>query len=277
MQTSDLLDVSTHFEFGRNWRSFSEIIDQRAIENAELGLLKLLPREAINGHTFLDIGCGSGLHSLAALKLGASRVLALDIDDTSVETTRAVLTHHAPSSQWDTRTLSVFNVEVSAFGQFDLVYSWGVLHHTGDMQRAIERASALVVPGGLFAFSLYQKTKLDWFWKIEKRLYSQSSARVQSVIRFLYTQAFRVAFALKGRSFRSYVANYRSFRGMDFSHDTHDWLGGFPYESATAHEVEQMLTALEFDRVRQFVRYDHVRMGWLGSGCDEYVYRKRQR
>ncbi len=275
MQTSELLDVSTHFEFGRNWQSFSETIDARAIENAEHGVLKLLPREAIAGHTFLDIGCGSGLHSLAALRLGAARVLGLDIDEKSVETTRSVLTKHAPGSHWDARIVSVFDAEPATLGQYDIVYSWGVLHHTGDMRRAIERAAALVSPGGLFAFALYQKTKLDWLWKLEKRLYTHAPAFVQRVIRFCYTQVFRLAFTLTGRSFRDYVANYKSLRGMDFAHDMHDWLGGFPYETATAGDVEQQMTQLGFERVRQFVRYEAVQVGWLGAGCDEYVYRKR--
>lgn len=274
MQTSQLLDVSTHFEFGRNWQSFSAKIDERAIANAEDGVLKLLPREAIAGHTFLDIGCGSGLHSLAALRLRAARVLALDIDANSVDTTRAVLSKHAPHPNWDAKTVSVFDASPVTLGHFDVVYSWGVLHHTGDMRRAIAQASALVAPGGLFAFALYQKTKLDWFWKVEKRLYANAPRFVQSAIRFCYTQAFRLAYTLTGRSFRSYVASYQSYRGMDFAHDIHDWLGGFPYEAAAAAEVEQQLSQLGFEHVRSFVRYETPRTGWLGSGCDEYVYRK---
>lgn len=276
MQTSNLLDVSTHFKFGQNWQSFSETIDKRAVENAEQGVLKLLPREAIAGRTFLDIGCGSGLHSLAALRLGASRVLALDIDPTSVETTRAVLSEYSPTLAWDVMTVSIFDARPTVLGRFDVVYSWGVLHHTGNMRRAIEQASAFVAPGGLFAFALYQKTKLDKFWKAEKRLYAHAPTFVQSAIRFCYTQAFRLALTLKGRSFRNYVANYRSFRGMDFAHDVHDWLGGYPYEAATAHEVECQMSALGFEKVHTHVRYDKVQVGWLGSGCDEFVYRKCQ-
>lgn len=276
MHTSRLLDVSTHFKFGRNWQSFSETIDKLAIENAEQGVLKLLPRDTISGHTFLDIGCGSGLHSLAALRLGASRVLAVDIDPTSVETTRAVLAKHAPTMRWDALTISVFDAQPSSLGSFDVVYSWGVLHHTGNMRRAIEQAAAFVAPGGLFAFALYQKTKLDRFWKAEKRFYAHAPAVVQSFVRFCYTQAFRFAFALKGRSFRTYVASYRSFRGMDFAHDVHDWLGGHPYEAATADEVELQMNALGFEKVQARVRYEKVQVGWLGSGCDEFVYRRRK-
>jgi 2-polyprenyl-6-hydroxyphenyl methylase/3-demethylubiquinone-9 3-methyltransferase len=58
---------------------------------------------------------------------------------------------------------------------------------------------------------------------------------------------------------------------MDFSHDVHDWLGGYPYETALAAEVERKMTALGFKAERVFAR--PMSFGLLGSGCDEYVYR----
>src|SRR5215468_8159747 len=120
-----LLDRDTHFEFGENWRDYAELIDQRRVDDATEGLRKLFP-DGISGKTFLDLGCGSGLHSLAALLLGARAVTAIDIDETSVATTRATLTKFAPDRNWKTEVRSVFDLSLDD-GQFDIVYSWGVL------------------------------------------------------------------------------------------------------------------------------------------------------
>ena len=68
----DLTDRKSHFEFGQNWKDYATTIDQNRIESAIEGLRKLFS-DGLAGKTLLDIGCGSGLHSLAALSLGARR------------------------------------------------------------------------------------------------------------------------------------------------------------------------------------------------------------
>ena len=82
----------------------------------------------------------------------------------------------------------------------------------------------------------------------------------------------RMAFLVTRRDFRAYVANYRSQRGMNYLHDVHDWMGGYPYESITAPEVEALMRGLKFAHVRSFTR--PTSLGLFGSGCDEYVYRR---
>lgn len=150
---NDLLQAESHFAFGENWRSFAKLVNPERIAQAEAGLERLIRRDEIEGRSFLDIGCGSGLSSLAAARLGAARIEATDIDPNSVETTRTLLTANIPAdaTPWDARLVSVFDLPP---GQFDIVYSWGVLHHTGDMWRAIKAASEQVKPGGLFAVAL---------------------------------------------------------------------------------------------------------------------------
>src|ERR1700694_782311 len=143
----DLTDRESHFEFGQNWKDYATTINQKRIESAVEGLKKLFP-DGLTGKTFLDIGCGSGLHSLAALLLGAISVTAIDIDENSVSTTRELLTKYADGPRWTAKIASVFDASPDTLGKFDIVYSWGVLHHTGDMWRAIECASRLVKPAG---------------------------------------------------------------------------------------------------------------------------------
>src|SRR6202044_3406861 len=101
MTTENLLEFESHFSFGENWAQYAEKIDERRIEQAEKSLIRLFGREAIPGRTFLDIGCGSGLFSLAAVRLGAKRLLAVDLDPNSVATTRKTLSRYAPGGNWD--------------------------------------------------------------------------------------------------------------------------------------------------------------------------------
>jgi 2-polyprenyl-6-hydroxyphenyl methylase/3-demethylubiquinone-9 3-methyltransferase len=237
------------FAFGKNWASYSRLIDARAIEEAEKGLLRLIPREAIAGRSFLDIGCGSGLHALAAARLGAGAIVAIDIDPDSVATTNAVLSSNDTGVTWSAREQSVFDLEART--TFDIVYSWGVLHHTGDMWKAIDRAASVVAPNGLFIFALYRTTRSDAFWKREKRWYARASTPAQAVARWCFIAAYRLAYL---GQFRDYVANYKSMRGMDFHHNVHDWLGGYPYETTLAPEVEARMRSLGFRAERVFAQ-----------------------
>jgi 2-polyprenyl-3-methyl-5-hydroxy-6-metoxy-1,4-benzoquinol methylase len=117
----------------QNWASYSALIDEPQIEEAKKGLLKLIPAEEFKGRSFLDIGCGACLHALAAALLGVSRILAIDIDHDSVATSRAVLSNKNVAVPWRADTLTIFNLDPAREGTFDIVYSWGVLHHTGNM------------------------------------------------------------------------------------------------------------------------------------------------
>lgn len=274
-ESSDLLELKSHFQFGKNWESYARLLSDSQVELAITGLSRLVGGD-LRGKRFLDIGCGSGLHSLAALRLGAEEVVALDIDPTSVATTRRLLTKHAEGGRWSTQEKSVFDLSTDSIGRFDVVYSWGVLHHTGDLHRALRSAAALVSPGGQFVFAVYARTPLDWFWKLEKRWYSRAGQAAQVRARSLYVGLFRLLYPIRHRdSFSEFVANYGAnsgqMRGMDFYHDVHDWLGGWPYESISAAETELCMQRLGMRGIRAFVR-ERRGLGLLGSGCDEYVY-----
>lgn len=272
MSNEALKKLDSHFAFGENWASYSKLIGEQQIARAKEGLLKLIPAEGFKGRSFLDIGCGSGLHALAASLLGVSRVVGADIDPNSVSTARKILSEHRPDTPWQIENISVFDLTPETFGTFDIVYSWGVLHHTGDMWQAIDKAAALVAPDGLLAVAFYRETHLDPFWKLEKRLYTGAPSFVQNFVKSGYIGAFRLARRATGQgSFSDYIANYTSRRGMDFEHDVHDWLGGYPYESVLAPDVDRHLSGLGFKAERVFARPKSS--GIFGSGCDEYVYR----
>ena len=93
----------------------------------------------------------------------------------------------------------------------------------------------------------------------------------------MYVTLFRLGLRLTGRRFADYVDAYRGNRGMNYYHDVHDWLGGWPYESISPDEVATRMTGLKFMPVRIFARKGRFwgrGSGIFGSGCDEYVYKK---
>lgn len=266
-----LTDRETHFEFGQNWRDYAKTVDKARIDSAIDGVRKLFP-EGLDGKTFLDIGCDSGLHSLAALSLGAASVLAIDIDENSVATTREMLSTYAPDADWRVEIVSVLDANPETLGTFDVVYSWGALHHTGDMWRAIEKAASFVIPSGQFALAIYARTTFDVPWKIEKRIYKSAPAGVQWLLRQTFIGALMAARLARGKNpmvlFRGPLK-----RGMNLSHDVHDWMGGYPYETATADELEIRITALGFSSIRSFPIAGAI--GLFGSGCHELVFQKK--
>ena len=272
---SDLTQLGCHFAFGKNWASYAEGITEHDIREAERGLQRLLGADGLTGKTFLDIGCGSGLHCLAALRLGASKVVACDIDPISVKTTESVLAKFAPSASYEVIERSVFTLDVVKLGRFDVVYSWGVLHHTGDLVRALKIAASLVAPGGIFLLALYRKTLLCALWKHEKRWYAKASRQQQALARKLYVAGYAIRLRLVGKSLASHIASYASNRGMDFYHDVHDWLGGYPYESMSSVAIDHVLSEQKLEHVRSFAIDSLMhRIGVFGSGCDEYVYKR---
>ncbi|MBS0472150.1 MAG: class I SAM-dependent methyltransferase [Proteobacteria bacterium] len=265
---SNLLQLDQHFAFGENWQSFAQVVNEDRVAQSEAGMRKLFPGDELKGATFLDIGCGSGLSSVAASRLGVSEIEATDIDPNSVTATTGMLSRFAPGLKWNARVCSVFDLPQSTLRQFDVVYSWGVLHHTGDMWRAVGIAASMVKPGGYFALALYKKTPLCGFWKREKHFYAHAPRVVQAMISGIFKFLNCANILRHGRNPFAYIRNYRA-RGMSWSHDVHDWLGGYPYESASPDEVTQFLKGLGFEIVRECVQPPSI--GIWGSGCDEFV------
>lgn len=270
--TGDLRQLGSHFAFGENWKAFVETLSEESISEAVRGMKKLFPADELRGRDFLDIGCGSGLSMLAALRLGAGSVTGIDIDPNSVEAARAVLMRHAEGKSWQVQVASVFDFAPDK--NFGVVHSWGVLHHTGDMWSAVGKAAALAAPKGYFALALYRKTPLCGLWRAEKKFYSASPHFIQSAIGAIYRGLYRLALIVTGRSPAHYIREYKSARGMSWSHDVHDWLGGYPYDSVMPQEINSFLNELGFDVVRTFEKPAAVK-GMFGSHCDEFVAVRR--
>ena len=214
----------------------------------------------LSGVSFLDVGCGSGLMSLAALREGASRVVSFDFDPDSVACSSAVRDDAPPDERerWSVLSGSVLDERfVESLGQFDVVYAWGVLHHTGEMWRAVENAAkAAKVPGARFAVALYNRVRgeLGTFssesWRAIKHAYNGGGRVRRSAMLGTYL-AWRLSIPLtKGKNPLRDIREYKSARGMSYFHDAVDWLGGYPYEFATQGEIESRVTSLGFRTLR---------------------------
>ncbi len=263
------------YGFGENWKQYLALLDERRIVDAERSLSEWLGRPRLDGVTWLDIGSGSGLFSLAARRLGA-RVVSFDFDSGSVWCTAELRRRYFPNdADWTVHQGSVLDRDfMASLPEFDIVYSWGVLHHTGQMFSAIENAAAKVRSGGLFYLALYRKTILCPVWKVEKRFYSSAPERVRSWLRAAWIAKTRLAFRLKGRDFDSMVAEgSRAIgRGMDYVRDVDDWLGGYPYESITPPACREFLGGLGFSLVRERALTQGISIA-TSSGCDEWLFK----
>lgn len=261
------------FAFGDNWRRFAGVVDDERIAEAERSLRELLGTDALEGRSFLDIGSGSGLFSLAARRLGAERVHSFDFDPASVETTRALRRSHLPEDdRWTVDAGSVLDEDfMASLGRWDVVYAWGVLHHTGDMWRAIELTAAAVEEGGRLFISIYndQGAQSDW-WRRVKRTYNRLPAPLRPLFtvlvmgpRELGSFGKRALRGEPGAYLRSWT-QYRRERGMSRWHDLIDWIGGYPFEVAKPEQV------FDFLRQRGFKLERLVTCGGR-IGCNQYV------
>jgi len=264
-------DQGTHFEFGKNWANYSKSITADEISDAKNELTRFLNSDSLHGKTFLDIGCGSGIHALAALQLGAEHVYALDLDPDSVQTTKSVLQTYWGKDNYTIKQANIFKLASNVFPSCDIVYSWGVLHHTGDMWAAIAEAGALVRPGGILAIAIYRKTPLCGFWKWEKRLFTKSGAFIRSILTGLYMSLKVLRDLLRLKNPLRKISHYKQgTRGMHWKSDIVDWLGGYPYESASSTEIVDFLSHRNFDLV--YSNKTESEWGVFGSGCAEYRF-----
>ena len=132
------------FNFGDNWKKYSKHINDGHLK-ASMKEMKYFLEDLCKGVSFIDVGCGSGLHSLSAIRLGASNVHSFDYDIDSVKTTQKIKNLFEPNKQnWKIEHGDALDKKyIESLGQYDIVYSWGVLHHTGSMWEAIENCISL--------------------------------------------------------------------------------------------------------------------------------------
>ncbi len=261
-----------HFDFGKNWDLYSRQIDFSHIESSKKNLVDLIQLESLEGMRVLDIGSGSGVHSLSMMLLGCKDLVALDYDVHSVSTTKRILSGEAFDGEFSVIQADILkHIPEIDERTFDLVYSWGVLHHTGHMIKAIERSISYVRPGGLIALALYRKTLFCPFWRVEKLIYSRSPRILQKLMQKSYEFVFALGIKFKtGLNLKAYKRSYFQKRGMEFSRDVHDWLGGYPYESIDPNFLIDFMGKRGFIMVNS--RISKKQIGIMGSGCDEFLF-----
>lgn len=252
------------FDFGENWQRFSEkSLDNRKLEMALSSLEQLIGMDKIKGRTFLDIGCGSGIFAIAASLAGAQRVVGIDVSQESIAASMNNKKRFANQNAIEFFHKSVFDDDISQLGKFDIVYSWGVLHHTGNMWKAIDIASKLVASQSLFVIAIYNKHWSSGMWKVIKWFYNAIPKFVQWPMIWIFYIVIVIAKLIVTRK-----NPFRKRRGMSFYYDVIDWIGGYPYEYATKKEIIDHIENTGFECIK-FVKPT------VPTGCNEFVFLRK--
>lgn len=239
------------FAFGRNWQHFvRRNLDDERIATARDHILSFLGRKDLNGLAFLDIGCGSGINSAAVSSCGVERIFSFDYDPNSVAATAQARDRVGGGASWQIMRGDVLDDGfVHSLGKWSFVYSWGVLHHTGDVWRAIENASQTVADGGLFYIALYSadvEPNMD-FWLRIKRQYNEASWLKREQMVWWYVWNYSLKRRLRAiPKFLSTVRRYKKARGMSQFVDIRDWLGGWPMQFTYDRDVIEFVTGRGF-------------------------------
>lgn len=259
------------FKFGENWRKFLENMNEDRAAEAVRSLRNMLGVESLEGMRFIDIGSGSGLFSLAARRMGAN-VTSFDYDSDSFGCTNEIRARYAANDpEWRVLQGSVLDRDfMQSLGTYDIVYSWGVLHHTGAMWDAINNAVQRVKPGGRFFIAIYNDQGA-WSrrWTKIKRFYCSGpvgKALVSAAfIPFWVGRNFAADIVWMRNPIKRY-SEYGKSRGMTVVRDWFDWLGGYPFEAATPEAIILPLSKRGFQLTNLVTAGGSV-------GCVEYVFK----
>jgi len=258
------------FEFGKNWESFLSVLNDERIKEAEKSLTEMLEHKSLIDKQFLDIGSGSGLFSLVAKRLGA-KVHSFDYDPESVACTAELKRRYYPdNSEWTVEEGSILDEDfLNSLGSFDIVYSWGVLHHTGDMWKALENTKNLVSDNGLLFIAIYNdQGVISRIWRRIKKAYCSGplAKRLISIlmIPFFVVQNIAISTIKRRNPIKAWLNKGK--RGMSPYHDAKDWLGGYPFEVAKPEEIFDYYNNFGFTLMKMITTNR--------NGCNQFVFQK---
>ncbi|GAC1513657.1 MAG: class I SAM-dependent methyltransferase [Chloroflexota bacterium] len=257
------------FSFGANWSKFLEDLDTASLTEAAKSLGVSFNEMGTKGERFIDVGSGSGLFSLCALRSGASSVLSIDVDPNALDCARFLRTREDDAARWEIAAGSVLDEKfISGLEPGTRVFSWGVLHHTGAMWRAIRNMTPLVSDDGLLCLALYNRPNRPTLHLALKRAYNRLPRPLRPGMRVCYGTVLLAMMAIfQRRNPFGYVGDYaRNARGMSFWRDVEDWLGGLPFEWADRNAVTQFVEALGFETLQVIERNP--------GACNEYLFRR---
>jgi SAM-dependent methyltransferase len=266
------------FKFGENWANFLRVLDESRIHEAENSLKEFLQVTTLEGKTFLDIGSGSGLFSLVARRLGA-KVVSFDFDPASVACTNELRTRYFENDeQWTVMSGSVLDENfMRGLGAFDIVYSWGVLHHTGQMWKALENAEHRVERqnGKLFIALYNDQGGHSRRWTKVKKIYCKLPTFLKTPFAIaIYSPLEALTFArycLHGKplDYIRGITEYQKGRGMNWWYDKIDWIGGYPFEVSRPEEIFNFFVPKGF-------RLTKLTTNRGGMGCNQFVFSREK-
>jgi 2-polyprenyl-3-methyl-5-hydroxy-6-metoxy-1,4-benzoquinol methylase len=266
------VESGERFQFGRNWSLFLRSLADEQIGQAELSLKERLHVQSLRGRSFLDIGSGSGLFGLAARRLGA-RVYSFDYDPGAFASTAELRSRYFPEDrEWQVAQGSVLDKDyLESLGQFDIVYAWGVLHHTGSMWQALENVAPMVNPGGTLFLAIYNdQGKRSRRWRSVKKAYNQLPPKLRFLVLWpAFAQMWwkrLLKDALMGHPLNSF-RNYKAKRGMSLWRDVVDWVGGYPFEVAKPEQIFDFYYRRGFELTHMLTQGGNL-------GCNEFVFQR---
>lgn len=277
--------MQERFAFGKNWNFFlKKHFSEECATASQQALCGFLGLPSLAGLTFLDVGCGSGLSSLAALRAGADSVTSFDFDQDSVRAAYSLRDYAGSPKNWRImRGDALDPAFMQSLGKYDIVYSWGVLHHTGDMRAAVADTVLPVRDDGLLFLALYSYTTYQnnqvfgqpspEEWLDIKRSYLRRGSwrRRGMVLWYIWRRYFSQARGNPRKlaaGFAEFCSRWRNYgstsRGMNLFTDIHDWLGGWPMEFV--HEAE-FVRGMRADSGMELLRME------TGRGNTEFLFR----
>jgi SAM-dependent methyltransferase len=260
------------FDFGKNWADFvDKHFSEERVRIAQQHLLGFLQLPDLTGKRMVVIGCGSGLHSLAALRANAGELVSFDYSADAVATTRRLHALSGSPAHWHIEQGSVLDQPYMAgLGKFDIVYSWGVLHHTGDQWTALRHAAECVAPSGVLYVALYTSDVFvdppAEYWLGVKRRHNRSGWAGKRAIEAWYIAGQFYNLLRQRQNPLAYVWGYKKSRGMSYYTDVKDWVGGWPMEFSSVQEVT--------DFARDQLKFELINIK-TGEANTEYLLRRQ--